>query len=496
MPVLTAQRQRRAGALVSFPFALGARLALKLEAGEAILSESVTVSQEHVLFMLVGAANSVDSRVSLSVAFEEEGSTGNSDATAFLTISLGNRPGVMEQEVEVSLRAFAGCRGRFRVDCLGDEKADCRIAAWRICPDYELGLLNGLSGYDARLSREVAHFSGAAYTHAMYGSEGARKEPGAIEDAVTGGRAQDAFLSEQSARARAILAGITPFEGEPVYNFAMRCLQSLIPSEPPDFFARVTRMPAKSPLRILSICAGAARIEEMLLSYCKGDVEITLLDASEDLIQRASSRLSSSRPNTRVNCLLGDINNGLPGDDLFDIVICVSALHHVVNLEEVLSQINQRLSDDGEFWSIGEQIGRNGNRLWPEALRAANRVMVELPCRLRKNAHTNSIDSALPNLDYSIDCFEGIRSEELERKLEAYFLPVTVYKRNAFLWRLVDTTYADNYDLSSREDVGHLKDAVLAEGMHWVSGGRATELHGVYRKKRVGGTRRGAVVTH
>lgn len=132
-------------------------------------------------------------------------------------------------------------------------------------------------------------------------------------------------------------------------------------------------------------------------------------------------------------------------------------MHHVANLEGVLSQINARLAEQGEFWSIGEQIGRNGNRLWPETRRHADLAMAMLPERLRKNAHTGRIDATLDARDFSADCFEGIRSEELEAMLEAYFTPEHVYKRNAFLWRLVDTTYVDNYSLASAEDVSHLK---------------------------------------
>ena len=110
-------------------------------------------------------------------------------------------------------------------------------------------------------------------------------------------------------------------------------------------------------------------------------------------------------------------------------------------------------------------------------------MFAAMPERYRLNAHTKKIDSAIDDRDYSIGCFEGIRSEELEGFLERYLVPDVVYERNAFLWRLVDATYSDNFRLSEEADVTLVKQMVASEFVHWATGGRATELHGVYRKK-------------
>lgn len=110
---------------------------------------------------------------------------------------------------------------------------------------------------------------------------------------------------------------------------------------------------------------------------------------------------------------------------------------------------------------------------------------MRLPDRYRRNAHTGQFDHALPNRDFSVGCFEGIRSEESESLLERYFVPVQVYKRNCFLWRMIDATYTDNYDLRNADDVEVLRGLVVDELVHWASGGRSTELHGAYRRKEV-----------
>lgn len=54
-----------------------------------------------------------------------------------------------------------------------------------------------------------------------------------------------------------------------------------------------------------------------------------------------------------------------------------------------------------------------------------------------------------------------------------------------FLWRLVDATYVDNFDLGRADDVAWVRHLVVDEVVHWARGGRATELHGIYRKKTV-----------
>jgi SAM-dependent methyltransferase len=355
----------------------------------------------------------------------------------------------------------------------------------RICHPLHAGRLNAIADYPMRMRNEVQHFSGAAYTHAMYGQQpaGSTESQGAVAAITIGADTSHESARLMVARGQEFLATFSPLPAEVAFNYATRSLGALLPLTPPDFFQRAAKRSSGRSLRMLSICAGAARVEEQILDHCNGPVSLTLLDASTDLIGRAAQRLASARPDRTVECLVGDVNRGLPGQGQYDVIVCVSALHHVADLERVLGQINARLADEGEFWSIGEQIGRNGNRLWPDALEAANEIFATLPARLRRNAHTNETDSGISDEDFSTGCFEGIRSEELEESLERYLIPVDVYKRNAFLWRLIDATYSDNFDLSNEEDLGHLRRLILAEAVHWASGGRSTELHGVYRKK-------------
>lgn len=51
---------------------------------------------------------------------------------------------------------------------------------------------------------------------------------------------------------------------------------------------------------------------------------------------------------------------------------------------------------------------------WQPAVAEANLFFEQLPERYRLNHHTKQLDFEIPDNDYSLGCFEGIRSEEIE----------------------------------------------------------------------------------
>ena len=200
-------------------------------------------------------------------------------------------------------------------------------------------------------------------------------------------------------------------------------------------------------------------------------------------MRQATAALSSV---AQISGVLGDVNAISAeqfGNITFDIVMFVSGLHHVVEIEHVLETVMELLVPNGEFWIVGEAIGRNGNQLWPEALDAANRIFSRLPDRFRRNASTGKVDSTVPETDFSANSFEGIRSEEIEPLLLRYFDPLEMYRKNCFLWRLVNPDYFNNYDLKNQEDRYIVLSLIAAEYNLWKTGGRPTESHSVYRRR-------------
>jgi SAM-dependent methyltransferase len=241
-------------------------------------------------------------------------------------------------------------------------------------------------------------------------------------------------------------------------------------------------MAQSRPLRILSLCSGAARIEAGMASLAGPAVQWTLMDLNESLLQSAGARFPEG---VEPELIVGNLNEIRDFGEQFDVIVCVSGLHHIVELERVVDFAREALVEDGEFWSIGEAIGRNGNRLWDRDYAVADAFFRSLPSRLRHNRGTGAVDARLPDLDCSAGTFEGIRSEEIESLLTRSLEVVEVPRRNCFLWRLVNLAYADNYDLGQAEDVDWLQRAVQAEVAHFRSGGRPTAMHAVCRRPRV-----------
>lgn len=384
--------------------------------------------------------------------------------------------------ITVDLRRFAGREMWLELRCGPGPEHDPR-ADWLGLVEVAIGALHELALLQARTQRqwrmgnEVVHLS-ASYGHALYGAAESRADAPtewAVLEVATG---SDAATAPATVRAR--LAGAEPTPGETAYMFSHRLLFELMPRRPPHFGERLRTMPHDGPVHVLSLCAGAARIEAALARHAGRPIELTLVDVNRDLLERAARALPG---NVRVALVQADVNSLPALPRRFHVALCVSGLHHVVELERVAQTLAGCLVEGGEFWSIGEQVGRNGNRLWQDDWQVANALFAALPERLRFNRGTQQIDTELPNVDCSTASFEGIRSEEVLGVLDRYFDRGDVHVRNVFLWRLLDLAYMDNWHLDDAADRALICDLVCAEFLHWRAGGHASELNGIFVRR-------------
>lgn len=359
-----------------------------------------------------------------------------------------------------------------------------------VCSRSELPLHRARTQHAWRLQNEIAHFS-TAYASEFYkdrrtdhcGQTAAQSPPRAMPTSMSGSGESASQREQVRDKLRERLKSVEPNAGEQAFGYAHRMLGLLIPDQAPDFAARLRILSAARggrPLRVLSLCAGEAAIEARLLKEAGVDVQLTLIDVNAGLLEKAAARMPG---NVTVDRMVGDANQIGPEIGRFDVVNITSGLHHLVELERALAAIATMLLPGGEFWLIGEQVGRNGNQLWPEAIRVAERVFAAWPPQKRRNRNTGALDTHLPDLDFSAGCFEGIRSQDILEQLERHFLPIQCYVRNAFLWRLVDAAYSENFDLTQATDRDLVREAVLEEVLHWACGGRGTEMHAAFRSK-------------
>lgn len=404
----------------------------------------------------------------------------------------GGAAGLPPREGVLDLGPYAGrdCAVRLHVGAAsGPALLGSPIALYEVvvAPSEGMGRVRARAFHNERSRNELAHFS-TAYDHAMYQSP--------AEKADAAPRTFHCRLLPDLKRRSAGEPGAGPCApqqplaspadvgaaGRDAYHYAHHLLTGMLRTKPPDFTARLRELAGRKPdgpVRILSLCSGAARIEASFAAAAGIRAQWTLMDLNEGLLQTAAAGFPEGHD---IDLIVGNLNRVEDYGERYDIVLCVSGLHHIVELERVVGFIRDALVDGGEFWSIGEAIGRNGNRLWSRDYEAANAFFRELPERLRRNRHTGQIDDAIPDIDYSSGTFEGIRSQDIEPLLSRYLEPVHVYRRNCFLWRIVDLAYADNYDMQDPSDIDWLQRAVHAELEHFHDGGRATELHGVFRR--------------
>jgi ubiquinone/menaquinone biosynthesis C-methylase UbiE len=346
------------------------------------------------------------------------------------------------------------------------------ISKFTIGPKGKLALLEARTFQDVRIANEVGHFS-EVYEHEMYKSKQYAERPISIT------RLDDVRSTKPIELAPSFRAS-PPLLDESVYAYTNRLLGENLLMHEIDFSKRILALSErKPPLRILSLCSGSARNEAAFDAITGHTNHWTLQDLNEDLLNKARKQFS---PISTVEFLVGDVNTIQNTGRSWDVIMCVSGLHHVVELERVIKFISESLTPDGEFWLIGEYVGKNGNRLHPTAQVSADKAFKSLPSTYRFNHHTKEIDSFVPKNDYSIDCFEGIRADEIESVISLEFFPLEISRNNSFLWRLVNLAYADNYDLKHEDDIFILESLVKAELSHFNKHRDGTTLNAVYKR--------------
>ncbi|WP_434579617.1 class I SAM-dependent methyltransferase [Pseudomonas sp. Z5-35] len=463
-----------------------ARYSLILTAGEHLRSSRLNVFSDSRLYIRFSAAlpNISLDGLACSLVFLDDGDHSEFQLGLFHFCG-GNTPSEW-RTAEFDLAWLAGKSGHLLVAC-GPGAENDPTADWLAISDLcvaregEMRALLAKTHLQMRIKNEMAHFS-SVYRNEFYSKVQERQSETAMGIARSV-RQLNGMIQPQGRDAQADIVMLEPFEAEAAYSYATRLLRANVPQTPPDFQARLRqKVSDHGSIKVLSICSGAARIEAGLSAAVPEGVEWSLLDINEDLLQIAAKQFSSA---ISLDLIVADANNLVPTGEQWDVIMCVSALHHLVELEKVMLFISRSLKNHGEFWSLGEAVGRNGNRLWPEAITAADAAFSALPARYRWNVDTQVVDPVIPDRDHSIGCFEGIRSEDITALLERWLRPVDVYRTNCFLWRMVNLAYSGNFNLEKAQDRALVIDLVRAELEHFRQGGLGTELFGVYQKKHL-----------
>lgn len=462
------------------------RMALILVAGEMInLTDTLAISKDTHFYIRYSAGVPTISQDGLlcEILFVERDQTDSPRLVATLSLT-GGRQSVDWRVADFDISFLARLKGHLAVRCHpgleGDPTGDwLAVSDLCIAREDQLPLIRARSFHDLRSRNEIEHFS-SVYRHSLYSTvQDQRAEMAAGQSRPV--RKLASGNAKEIAQNAYLIADVEPLPGESPYGYASRLLAESIPQPPPDFAGRLqAKSETGGVIRVLSLCSGAARIEAGYAAQVGNNVEWSLLDINVDLLGLASKQFA---PSVKLDLIEANVNELSYSGEKWDIILCVSALHHIVELETLVKFCHDSLNENGEFWSLGEYVGKNGNRLWPDAKVEANKYLLQLPEQYRINRHSNQVDVEIPDNDYSVGCFEGIRSEDIEPVLDRWFYPVEVYRRNCFLWRLINLAYSDNFDLYNAGDRKWIVGMVNAEVNHFRAGGRGTELFGVYKPR-------------
>lgn len=151
--------------------------------------------------------------------------------------------------------------------------------------------------------------------------------------------------------------------------------------------------------RCLSFGSGIGRVEDYLIrnGFCER-LETIELCANENKAIRVENR--------HVETLAGDLNFVGLEPDSYDFILCHGVLHHLINIEYVLDQINLSLKEDG-ILLVYEYVG--------ETRWQFNEARLSV---LRENFP--EVDFSSPPV-WSIGGFESVRSGDLRSLIEAQF---------------------------------------------------------------------------
>jgi len=190
-------------------------------------------------------------------------------------------------------------------------------------------------------------------------------------------------------------------------------------SHPDAFFAlylgRCYADSAERPARFVSLgcgnCDTEVRVARLLVDRGITDFTLECVDINAAMLERGTAMAAEAGVATQIATATGDFNRWRP-QRRYAAVMANQSLHHVVELEDLFDAIRTALAPGGRFVA-SDMIGRNGHRLWPEAMAVLREYWQQLPIERRYNVQLRRPEPELEDWDCSLEGFEGIRAQDI-----------------------------------------------------------------------------------
>lgn len=221
-----------------------------------------------------------------------------------------------------------------------------------------------------------------------------------------------------------------------------------------------------NPVRGLSLGCGSGRAERNFLAQgiCQS---FTGVDVSEAALDQA--RVDAEAAGLDITYVCQDLNHiSLDAEPGYDLVVCQTILHHILDLEHLMDEVSRILRPGGVFF-VFDYIGETQFQFTDERLHWYNAALKVLPEKMRTSLLTNKRydDVPRPLPGRLASPFEAIRSGEIAGLLKAKFEVVDQYECTTILDRVVPvgTRYAYLQDENTRAlfEVLRLLDRALLE---------------------------------
>ncbi len=204
--------------------------------------------------------------------------------------------------------------------------------------------------------------------------------------------------------------------------------------------------------KALSLCSGDGAFESLL---CSNNVfgKITGVDISEYRVHKAAR--DHANLDARLDFIVGDINQGRYGENIYDAVFAKAALHHIENLETAFAGILACLKPAGYLVTI-DFFGPTRFQWTDAQLAYANTCLKEIPENLRV-CRDGTIKSSItrPTIQEMIDAdpSEAVRSAEIYQFIQDNFNILNEFALGGPVFNLIFTTeIINNFD---PDDLSH-----------------------------------------
>jgi len=186
------------------------------------------------------------------------------------------------------------------------------------------------------------------------------------------------------------------------------------------------------------------------------------VDISKGAIESARQAASDAGLATQIDYEVSDINKiSLPAST-YDLVVAMSSIHHVAELENLFAQCARTLKPGGLFF-MDEYVGPSRFQTPPELRILIDGLLKMMPPRYRRNLFTNDgatkDEYIVPTVEQMIagDPSEAVRSAEIMTVLRKHFEVIEYKPYGGGIQHQLFSGIMGNFDPDSATDLKFLK---------------------------------------